>query len=263
MTADLKDLFDRAGRDAPAPALDLDAVLHRARRSRNQRRVWMSAVAVGVGAAAVAVVVLGGAGLRQAGPLPATHHPSPTPSLITLGDDPFLTPADISYWRVVRQDLRAQPRPSDCLSDPRTWGAAESGAQTYTDPRHTGLVINEFVLRYDDTDRAHRAVMQARQRLNTCRSPTAVDIDPIVIDTPSAGDGNSSGIAEYFGDQTVGADTVYTVRVARAGNILVVIEDIGPAGPGSNANVTMTVAVARAVHGSRYVAPPWCPQTAC
>ncbi|RHW23884.1 hypothetical protein D0Z08_27735 [Nocardioides immobilis] len=51
MTADLQDLFDRAGRNPPTGALDADAVLRRARRS-HQRRVTGA-----VAAAAVAVIV--------------------------------------------------------------------------------------------------------------------------------------------------------------------------------------------------------------
>src|SRR3954447_9829801 len=111
MTADLQDLFDRAGRNAPAPVLDPDAVVHRARRSRN-RRVWMSAAAVGVAAAAVAVVVFAAGGLHQASPLPPSHPlptPSPDRSLFTLAADPFLTPVDISFFRVVREDRPAPP----------------------------------------------------------------------------------------------------------------------------------------------------------
>jgi hypothetical protein len=93
--------------------------------------------------------------------------------------------------------------------------------------------------------------------------------DPAEIQTPSAGDSvGGDPIAEYLPQRRRlfpdGADTVYSLRVARAGNLLVVIEDTGPDKRGiSNANVTMTVAVRRALEGSDMVAPPWCPDLMC
>ena len=71
MTADLQDLFDQAGRNPPAPTLDPDAVLLRARRSRNRR------VTGAVAAAAVVTLALGlgvaSHELLRAAPVPATH----------------------------------------------------------------------------------------------------------------------------------------------------------------------------------------------
>lgn len=80
MTADLQDLFDQAGRNPPAPTLDPDAVLRRARRSRNRR-------ITGAVAAAVVVTLALGLGVAShrrlpAAPLPATH---PTASMGRLG----------------------------------------------------------------------------------------------------------------------------------------------------------------------------------
>ncbi len=70
MTADLQDLFDRAGRNPPAPALDPDAVLRRARRSRHRRITAVAAVVVVTLALGVGV-----ASHRRpsSAPLPATH----------------------------------------------------------------------------------------------------------------------------------------------------------------------------------------------
>ena len=78
MTADLQDLFDQAGRNPPAPTLDPDAVLRRARRSRTRR-------ITGAVAAVVVVTLALGLGVAShrrlsAAPLPATH---PTASVVT------------------------------------------------------------------------------------------------------------------------------------------------------------------------------------
>ena len=75
MSADLQDLFDQAGRYPPAPALDPDAVLRRARRSRNRR-------IAAVGAAAVVVSVALGVGLASQRHLTATPDPAvPLPTV--------------------------------------------------------------------------------------------------------------------------------------------------------------------------------------
>jgi hypothetical protein len=194
--------------------------------------------------------------------------------LLTLAADPFLAPADISYFKVVRQDHLDPPRPSACLSDPRSWGATESGARTYTDRHHADLIINEFVLRYDDSASAHRALLNASHQLITCASPRDVAFasDPADIRTLSDGDsvGNGPSIAEYVAQRrklfptaqrTEGTETEYTVRAARAGNLLVVIEYSRLTNP--QPNVLLTVAFRRAVEGSDMAVFSWCPKLAC
>ena len=74
MTADLQELFDQAGRNPPAPALDADAVLRKVRRSRNRRTTGVVAATVAV---AVALAV-GVASQRRtsADPAPVDALPS-------------------------------------------------------------------------------------------------------------------------------------------------------------------------------------------
>ena len=79
MTADLQDLFDQAGRNPPTRALDADAVLHRARRSRNRRRT------IGAVAATVAVtlaLVVGLASQRRLSADPVPVAPVPTVQVV-------------------------------------------------------------------------------------------------------------------------------------------------------------------------------------
>jgi hypothetical protein len=77
MTADLQDLFDRAGRNPPTGAFDADTVLRRARRSRNRRITGVVAVAVVVTLALVAG--LASQRLLSADPIPAAPHPTTAP----------------------------------------------------------------------------------------------------------------------------------------------------------------------------------------
>ena len=73
MTADLQELFDQAGRNPPARALDADAVLRKVRRSRNRRTTGAVAATVAV---AVALVV-GVASQRRMSADPAPRRPVP------------------------------------------------------------------------------------------------------------------------------------------------------------------------------------------
>ena len=73
MTADLQDLFDQAGRNPPTRALDADAVLRRARRSRNRRIT--GAVAATVAVTLALVVGLASQRRLSADPVPADAPP--------------------------------------------------------------------------------------------------------------------------------------------------------------------------------------------
>ena len=73
MTADLQDLFDQAGRNPPTRALDADAVLRRARRSRNRRTT--GAVAATVAVTLALVVGVASQRLLSADPVPAAPRP--------------------------------------------------------------------------------------------------------------------------------------------------------------------------------------------
>jgi Tol biopolymer transport system component len=92
MTADLQDLFDRAGRNPPNGVMDADAVLRRARRSRNRR-------AAGVVAATVVVTLALAVGLASqrrlsADPVPADPLPIVQPAG-TLGQLAYELDGDI------------------------------------------------------------------------------------------------------------------------------------------------------------------------
>ena len=79
MSADVQELFDRAGRNAPAAALDADAVLRRARR-HHRRRI------AGVVAATIAATVVLGVGLAGQADRPTTPDPAaPLPTTSALG----------------------------------------------------------------------------------------------------------------------------------------------------------------------------------
>ena len=80
MTTDLQNLFDQAGRNPPTRALDADAVLRRARRSRNNRRT------IGAVAATVAVTLALVVGLASQRRLSADPDPvAPVPTVQALG----------------------------------------------------------------------------------------------------------------------------------------------------------------------------------
>jgi Tol biopolymer transport system component len=80
MTADLQDLFDQAGRNPPARGLDADAVLRKARRSRNNRRT-IGAVAATVAVTLALVVGLASQRRHSADPDPV----APVPTVQALG----------------------------------------------------------------------------------------------------------------------------------------------------------------------------------
>lgn len=92
MSVDLQALFDQAGRNQPAPALDADAVLRRARRSRRRRTTGLVAAA-----AAVTLALCVGAASqwrRSAAPDPATPRPT-APATGSLGRLAFGLDGDI------------------------------------------------------------------------------------------------------------------------------------------------------------------------
>ncbi|MBD3925059.1 PD40 domain-containing protein [Nocardioides cavernae] len=92
MSSNLQDLFDEVGRNAPAPTLDPDDVLRRARRSRHRR---ISGVVAATVVVAVALVV-GLASQRQLGATPDPATPLPTaPVLGTLGRLAYAIDGDV------------------------------------------------------------------------------------------------------------------------------------------------------------------------
>lgn len=93
MSADVQEMFDQAGRNAPAPTLDADAVLRRARR--HHRRRITGVVAATMAATVVLGVGLAGQGNRPAAPDPASPLPTTMPAPGSLGRLAFELDGDI------------------------------------------------------------------------------------------------------------------------------------------------------------------------
>ncbi len=223
MTVDLQDIFDRAGRNPPAPTLAPEAVLRRAsRRSRNRRITAALAVAVVVTLA----VGVGWASQDRAEPLPPIRPaPSPTSTTLTLARDPFLTNADLSslFFQGIARDTTAQARQlSPCLPDPRGWGALQLEVATYPSRTDPTVTLNEFVLRFADPVTAHRAVFEAWIRLRTCRYEK-----PLAPPGPFMRGGFHVPLDEVVFGQAAPNTPVYVPRIARSGNVVLVVEDMG------------------------------------
>jgi hypothetical protein len=185
------------------------------------------------GVAAVVLVGLAWA-LRPAatGTVPPTSaHP------VALAPHPFLTNHQASVWvRRVRLANVTPPRLDSCFPDPRTWGADKTRTATYHDPRPNRTIVdtrmNEYLLQYADTARAHRAFLVAFGQAKGCAHG---DFAPIqrpggggYRPDPTTADGvrlmrYDEGFAAQWGDSAMTQHSV--VRVARAGNVLVIIED--------------------------------------
>jgi hypothetical protein len=274
MTADLQHLFDRAGRNAPAPTLHPDTVIHHARRSRN-RRIWLSATAAAVGSAVVVAVVFTGRDLHQAAPLPpSTTTPSPTSSAMTVASNPLLEGQDLAPWhlggRATLKEEGVVPVPlSSCLVDPLTLGATPPWATTFRANRST---VNDYVLRFADTAAAHQALLAVRAGYNNCQRPA---FDHPIAPPSSFSIGSHPVLAEYFAalrgnhPQVIEDADIYSIRVAREGNVLVIIE--GSHIRGDRALSMLAVALIRAIpsymatHSAALclpdVAPQLCPRS--
>jgi WD40 repeat protein len=104
MTADLQELFDRAGRHAPEPVLNADSLLIRARRARARRRATSLAVAGGVTLVAAGAIAWVGALGHDAAPVGPPVSGSPAPQTSTP------TPTASASPSTVAAELR-QPGP--------------------------------------------------------------------------------------------------------------------------------------------------------
>ncbi len=214
----------------------LDEVRGRIQAARRRR----AAAAIGGAVAAVLAVAIA----FVANPTPrAALEPAGVPGGQVIAPEPFLSNGQASQWGPrVRLANAKLPRLSRCISDPRTWGAVESRAATYRDPyadRHLrDTRMNEYLLQYADASRAHRAFLDALRQARSCANGD----DPIIhrpggVGTfgqdPTAPDGVRSlrfdeGFAQQWAEASVGlaaTDRNPVLRVARADNVLVVIED--------------------------------------
>jgi hypothetical protein len=231
----------------------LQARLERVDRRRG--RIRLGVVAAGAVAAAVIVaVVVAGRLAHQASRLspsePSPTEPSPTGSMFSLAQAPLLTDTDLSGWQVRRDLDTAPPQLSTCVSDPRTWGAAQAVAATYSSRPQPGYTVNEFVLRFTDLASAHRALLNAWTGLTNCpRQPSAVDdsVPPPITNGVVADEYFATQRSFYSPDHMTAPYDVYATRIARAGNIVVIIEDTGI--PSDRPSYMLRFALQRAIPG--------------
>lgn len=209
--------------DAVGPAhLDLDTLVALGEtRLRRRRRRGTAAVVGGVAAAVAVVVALAGA--RNSDTSPTPIGPSPT---------------------------RVSPRPPTLV------------------PQMSPGRINEFVLQYPDPTAADRAMVHAVEQMKHCPRPPGVKSflqdnvhDPIGRH-PGADGGDAQWVDERLTDVVRGtnAGTAYAFFVARADNVLIVIENnsLDDAGTGWRSDV-ITTALPRfraghVVHGGEVIA---------
>lgn len=151
---------------------------------------------------------------------------SPTPSAPeTLAPDPFL-PAYFPYgWNASGRPAATPPRLTTCMDDPDRWGALRTQGRAYRATRGSGRA-NEYLLQYPDGPAARAALSTAVTKFKHCAKG---DADPAVVDS---GQGIRSAYDDAFADQTqVSApgqpEVRFVLRVARAGNILLVLEETG------------------------------------
>ena len=225
-----------------------DEIPHRVHTGRRRSR-RIGAVLTPVVLAAL-VLGLGAAGqLRNsaAPPSSATTDPHPARGLLTLAVHPLLSQEE---GNPVRPGAATVPL-SACVSSPRTWGAAETGAATYGSPGEPRFG-NEFVLRFNSVDAAHNAVTAAWRLFHDCPTPGTVETDPWGLPLP----GGRWHLSEYFANErarfatrrdarrnNVGPDAMYSLRVARRQNIVVVVETRDS---DDRADVVLSLAMARA-----------------
>jgi hypothetical protein len=151
-----------------------------------------------------------------------------------LALDPFLTNSQVSDQRMPRIRLaNTRPAPlSKCIRDPRTWGALKTQAATYTDPYPPAQHdfpdprLNEFLLRYASSASAHQAFLDEFRHLKTCWGENLDSMGrhrPVPLGLLAGATWFDEALWGERGDPAKTQRSV--VRIARAGNLLVVIED--------------------------------------
>ena len=218
-------------------------------------RGWLVAVVVGGVAAALAAVVIAGRSGHDAGP----PEPAPTLSMFTLAADPFLSDSDLRTnfpdGRFVRDTSAPARQLSPCLTDPRSWGAAQAAVATYRSRTDPTVTLNEYVLRFTDPDSAHRALLAAWAGLNSCRQPAS---DPVP---------RPSGLpAETFDESFVDKrahrdhhDALYELFAVREGMVVVLLEDTAfPREEGGSPRYLLELTLSDAIAGFLPGVPPAC-----
>jgi hypothetical protein len=247
-----------------------DALQQTVRTSRRRRRNGqLAGIALAVALAVAGVAAVPGLLPDRASKVTGTldQSPSSSPSasassaerLYELTADPLLTHAD---WVRLTDPRDTVPVLSDiqpptlttCISSPLTWQARQSHVATYVDSTKPAAVWNEYVLTFDEVEQARQAVGRVWQQMVDCPTPPVVFVDGL-SEQPQPGP-TGGVIDEAFAAQRTTFTTVspgdndmpigmYALRVARRGNVVVVLEDEGY--PTDRAWVIMTMAIDRAI----------------
>jgi hypothetical protein len=236
MTSSVTNLL-HAGSERVRPSLPAAvAVRRRAERRRHTRRI-----AAGVTSAVIGALVLG---VSTVTPLLDSEAPT--------GGSPPPAAADVLLSSIYGLPLRTgvpSTALSSCVSSPRTWGAAEAHGARYADPEEPQVHFNEFVLRFESTAAAHRAVTDAWSQFLRCPTPPQVITDPLDPPAPLS----AYHFDEWFSNQRARFATrqhlgqpvaMYALRVARRNAVVVVIEDTGA--PDDRAELLLSQALSRA-----------------
>ena len=228
----------------------LEEIRGRIRAMQHRRRV---AAAIGAATATLAAAVVLLVGTNRAEPTKTEPVGVPRPDVPggeVLAPDPFMH-NNANGWHVLRQFGAPAPQLLPCIRVMSTWGATALKAEsaTYTGTwlggasRANHARVNEYLLQYADRAKAHRAFLDAFHQLKTCR-PADPNAGPPAIQRPSG-----PVVPDYdenFAQQRGGPhQEVYVLRVARAGNVLVVVEDTGI--PSDQTPATQSVAVDQAL----------------
>jgi hypothetical protein len=193
-----------------------------------------------------------------------TASSSAVPGGLPVESHPYLPRWLTSDWHVVRRPHAPMPRLTHCVPAPSGWGARHVQGATYLDPNPwphhdlPGTRVNEWLLQYADAYAAHRVLVDTLQQLKSCPGPAEALDDPTEINRNRH---SSWDYDEAFGSQRTWYTSSthrgppvarYVLRVARARNVLVVLEDTGITS--ERTRFALTTAVETAVPHFRKVA---------
>jgi hypothetical protein len=242
--------------DARRLGFRLDRI-DRDRRRRVKRTV--EAVTAATAAAAVMVIAVVTVAGRVDHMTPGRSLPSASsavPGGLPIESHPYLPRWFTSDWRVVRRPHAAMPRLTHCVPAPSRWSAWHVQGTTYLDLNpwpHTdlpGTRVNEWLLQYADASAAHRVLVNTLHRLKGCPGPADAFDDPTNINRnrDSSWDYDEAFESQrtwYTSSAHRGNPVArYVIRVARARNVLVVLEDTGIASQRTRFALTTAVETA-------------------
>jgi hypothetical protein len=250
--------------DARRLGFRLDRI-DRDRRLRAKRTVEaVAAITAAAAVVVIAVVMVAGRVDRIAAGRSLTSPSSAVPGGLPIESHPYLPRWFTSDWRVVRRPHAPMPRLTHCVPAPSRWGARHVQGATYLDlnpwPHDDlpGTRVNEWLLQYPNASAAHRVLVNTLQQLKSCPGPADALDDPTNINRNRD---SSWDYDEAFGSRRTWYTSSahrglpvarYVLRVARARNVLVVLEDTGITS--ERTRFALTTAVETAVPHFRKVA---------